>query len=245
MNSIYPRILLLSCIALGCSPGPNGNKDSADASQANTGGASHAGTGGHSTGGAGGAAGTGAKGSSGTGGVAVPDAGPKLPTPPPEMPRKLGPADGVYCQSDTIEFPFPTCPVGKRCCPNASGTDPDYPVCSPDSEKCAPCAEGDCAQLRCDGPEDCAGGQFCCYASQGMCKNNPECVPVLGAEMSSWSTVECRTRCVGNDRDDDHGAVVCKDDHDCPGKYLAGRCRPLPPGQLLPNGIKICFGGAN
>jgi hypothetical protein len=238
MNLAFSRFSFLSylalCTALGCSSGSNGAKDGGDASKASTGGAPSAGSGTGSSGSGG--AGTG--GSSGTGG----GAGPKLPTPPPESPRDLGPADGTYCQTASNTIPITTCPVGMRCCPNASAANPDYPICSPGGEKCAPCRDSDCAQLRCDGPEDCAGGQFCCYDAEGLCELSPDCVPAPGAETASWSTVECRARCSQDPNDRESGAVVCKDDHDCPGKYAAGRCRPLPVGEVLPNGIKICFG---
>jgi hypothetical protein len=112
----------------------------------------------------------------------------------------------------------------------------------PDAGKCRPCDKVTCAQLLCDGPEDCSAGLFCCY-SRRTCGGNPDdctaAAPVF--EDSEWMNVGCQARCVGDQRDRDHGAVVCKDDRDCPGRYVVGRCRPLMSGQL-PYGIKICSG---
>ena len=181
-------------------------------------------------------------GKSGAGaGVGGSGAGGRLSTPPPEMPRGLGAPDGVYCESD-FKPPPETCAAGSRCCPNDEGGEHQQ-VCTKDA-KCPACDGVTCAQLTCDGPEDCSGGQFCCYSEDGFCKNNPDtCVPADPAfGTSSWISVECKARCVGDQSDPDHGIVVCKDDHDCPGKYKAGRCQDLNT-HLIPNGIKVCSGG--
>lgn len=164
------------------------------------------------------------------------------PTPPPEMPRALGPPDGIYCES-AFDPPPETCSAGSRCCPNGPGGDHEQ-VCIADAAPCPTCDTQDCGQLLCDGPEDCSAGQFCCYAKRGFCGNNPEdCTPEYPAfEDSSWISVDCRARCVGDLSDPDHGVVVCQDDRDCPGPYAAGRCQPIGVGQLLPFGIKVCSG---
>lgn len=168
-------------------------------------------------------------------------AGSRELTPPPEMPRELDGPDGIYCQSNFNDPPAQTCAAGSRCCPGTSASaSENLEVCVADGGKCRPCASVTCAQLLCDGPEDCSGGTFCCY-SRRTCKGKSEdCTAEAPAfEAAAFMTVECKARCVGNQRDPDHGAVVCKDDRDCPGRYVAGRCRPLMAG-MLPYGIKIC-----
>jgi hypothetical protein len=163
------------------------------------------------------------------------------PTPQPEMPRQLGKPDGIYCESQFNHPAAETCAAGSRCCPGVSTTE-DRQVCIADQGKCPACDAVTCAQLLCDGPEDCASGQFCCY-SRRTCSGNPDdCTPKNEAfKDSTWMTVACQARCVDNQRDPDHGAVVCKDDHDCPGPYVAGRCQSQPAVEL-PYGLKVCSG---
>jgi hypothetical protein len=211
---------LLASLGLGCGADSNGAKQPAS------------GTGG---GGASAAAGTG--GGGGTKAGAGGSAGSRAPTPPPEMPRQLGKPDGIYCESQFNDPPAETCSAGSRCCPGDSVTNKD-PVCIADRGKCPVCDSVTCAQLLCDGPEDCSAGLFCCY-SRDTCKAE-DCTPKNSAFVdSNFMNVECRARCVDNQRDPDHGAVVCKDDHDCPGPYVAGRCKSLPPTEL-PYGLKFC-----
>lgn len=172
----------------------------------------------------------------GTGG----SAGSDEPTPQPEMPRELGPADGIYCES-AFDPPPETCAVGSRCCPNGLGGDREE-VCIADDQLCPACETVTCGQLRCDGPEDCPSALFCCYAMEGSCKDNADCTADNPAtEDSSWTSTECQARCVPDLRDPDHGMVACKDDRDCPGPYVAGRCRALQSAEL-PFGLKVCYG---
>jgi hypothetical protein len=77
---------------------------------------------------------------------------------------------------------------------------------------------------------------------EGSCKDNADCTAASAAtEDSSWTSTECQARCVDDQRDPDHGMVVCKDDRDCPGPYVAGRCRALEVSEL-PFGLKVCYG---
>ena len=182
----------------------------------------------------------GRSGASGSAGAAG-SAGSKEPTPPPEMPRDLGPKDGIHCESALNNPPPETCSAGSRCCPNGPGGE-HAQVCIAGGEQCPACDAVTCGQLLCDGPEDCPGAQFCCYAMEGSCKSNADCAPAdPAAQDSSWISVECQERCVPDLRDPDHGMVACKDDRDCPGPFMAGRCRPLDSAEL-PFGIKVCFG---
>lgn len=247
--------LVMSCsllvwLALSC--GDNGDGDgSAGAGTSGggtsaTGGASASGdggggasaTGGISASGRGGGGGSATSGQGGGGEAAAGaggTAGNQEPTPPPEMPRELGPPDGIYCES-TIDPPAETCSAGSRCCPNGLGGTIDQ-VCV-DGPQCPPCVGTSCGELVCDGPEDCAGGAFCCAATSSCARNPDTCVPA-GNENPEWRSTECRMRCVGDRRDPDHGTVVCKDDRDCPGPYVAGRCQPLD-ASGIPFGLKAC-----
>jgi len=241
MTYAYTRLMLCLlpawlglALALGCGSKEDRNDGSSGATGAGTGGATAGASGGS------GASSSGRGGSAGGGAGAAGAAGTKETTPPPEMPRELGPADGIYCESDFNRPPSQTCPAGSRCCPfGEMDTDP----CVPDAGKCQACGHTTCGQLLCDGPEDCSGGQFCCYADRGFCKDNSaDCTPEYpNAEESDWTSVDCRERCVGDQHDLDYGIVVCKDDRDCPGPYVEGRCKPL---ELfaLPHGLKVCSG---
>lgn len=225
--------LLLAWLGLGCGDDSNGAEQPSGSGGSATGG-----------GGASAIAGMSASGQGGSGGTmaaAGGSAGSKQPTPPPEMPRELGEPDGIYCESDFNDPLVETCSAGSRCCPGDSALE-DEQVCIADRGKCPPCDALTCAQLLCDGPEDCSAGQFCCY-SRSICRGKPEdCTAESPAfEDSDWMNVDCQARCVGDQRDPDHGAVVCQDDRDCPGPYVAGRCQSLMAGQL-PYGIKICSG---
>lgn len=181
-----------------------------------------------------------AQSSGGKGGAAAVGGGSLAPSPPPEMPRELGAADGVLCKSDLNRPPTKTCEVGARCCPNDEGGRHEE-VCTTDA-KCPACDGVNCAQLLCDGPEDCSGGLYCCYIMAGSCEQNPDtCTAAAPSfEGSTWATVECKARCVTGGRE--FGQVVCKDDRDCPGPYKAGRCQELNISDP-PNGLKICSGG--
>lgn len=232
-HGLLTTVLLLS---LGCG-------DDADSSDPTAGAGGSSGTGGSLHDGGGGVAGdrdaSGGSGSSGDGGMSGTGGG--EPTPPPEMPRDLGPADGIYCESHYVPPPE-TCDVGEKCCPNSSTKVVE--VCVPGGDLCPGCQGNECGQMLCDGPEDCGGEQFCCFAERGFCRNNSEvCIPAYpSSEESSWMTVECRSRCVGEPFDPDHGIVVCKDDRDCPGPLVTGRCKPLLDNSVIPNGIQICSG---
>ena len=215
---------LVALVAQGCGDGKGSNEATSGAGSSAV----------SASGGRGGAAET--KGGAGAGG----SAGSRAPTPPPAMPRALGPADGILCQS-TFDPPPQTCSAGSRCCPNGLGSRRED-VCFDGGEKCPACEAPDCGELLCDGPEDCPSAQFCCWSKDGFCRSNADCTPGAPTfEQSSWTSTECQTRCVGDQRDPDHGAVVCKDDRDCPGPYMAGRCRPLNSSEL-PFGIKVCSG---
>jgi hypothetical protein len=214
---------LLAGLVLGCGDKDGGNEQSDGASGSVAGGSDASGQGG----GAGTTAGAGGSGGS------------KEQTPPPEMPRELGPPDGIHCES-AFDPPSETCPAGSRCCPNDTGGDHEQ-VCIPDGGKCPACDSFTCGQLLCDGPEDCSAGQFCCFAKKGFCYNYEDCVSEYPDDDSLWISVDCRARCVGDQRDPDHGMVVCKDDRDCPGRYVAGRCQELNTGRL-PYGLKACSG---
>jgi hypothetical protein len=226
---------LLGSLASGCGDSGDGDKPSNGAAGSTASGSGGSGTGGSGT------SGTSASGQGGGGGTmagASGSAGSQEQTPPPEMPRELGPPDGIYCES-AFDPPPETCSAGSRCCPNDVGGEHEQ-VCIADGGKCPPCDAVTCGQLLCDGPEDCSAGQFCCYANQGSCKSNPE--DCTGFQNSYWMVVECQARCVGDQGDPEHGIVVCKDDRDCPGRYVRGRCQPLDTGQL-PYGLKVCSGG--
>ncbi|MBN1656333.1 MAG: hypothetical protein JXA30_21365 [Deltaproteobacteria bacterium] len=236
---------LLALLVLGCGDKDDGNKEPKGVAGSAADGDGESGSSGMSASGQGGggdSATPGQGGGSGTTAGASGSAGSKEQTPPPEMPRELGPPDGIYCRSAFGKPPSETCSAGSRCCPNDAGGNHEQ-VCIADGGKCPVCDAVTCGQLLCDGPEDCSAGQFCCYANQGMCEFNPEdCTPEdSSAEDSYWIVVECQARCVGDQRDPDHGMVVCKDDRDCPGPYVAGRCRELNTGQL-PYGLKACYG---
>jgi hypothetical protein len=235
--------VLLTCvgIGLGCGDKDKKGSDAAVSGKSGTAGAvSDSGqSGGGKAGSSAGSAGM-TQSTAGTSGTGASSVGGSQSTPPPEMPRMLGPADGVYCESD-VKPPPKTCAVGSRCCPNDEGGT-HQEVCTTDA-KCPACDGVTCGQLLCDGPEDCSAGQFCCYSKNGSCKNNAQCTPANTAfESSVWINVECRARCVSDQRDPDHGIAVCKDDRDCPGKYKAGRCQPMNLGDP-PNGLKVCSGG--
>lgn len=171
---------------------------------------------------------------------ATPATPPLTPTPQPEMPRDLEP-DGVYCES-LFQPPAEVCPSGSRCCPNGLGGQREE-VCMPEGELCEPCGAAQCGHLDCDGPEDCGPGQFCCSSFGGFCNDEPgECSrDDSNVGQVSWITVECRDRCGSDLGDPDRGTVVCQDDRDCPGSFVAGRCEPF---QIpdLPRGLKICSG---
>jgi hypothetical protein len=232
MVSRYERFVicsLLTWLAPGCGDKGGGNEQSNGAAGSGAGAGGASGSSGMSASGQGGGAGT----TAGSGG----SAGTKEPTPPPEMPRELGPPDGIYCRSQL--GPTRTCPAGSRCCPYF---DDETDLCMIDGGKCPACDIFSCGQLLCDGPEDCPAGQFCCYAIEDSCKNDSDCTAKSPAfEDSYWISVECQTRCVSNQRDPDHGMVVCKDDRDCPGPYEAGQCLQYSVG-VLPYGLKICSG---
>jgi hypothetical protein len=224
--------LLLAWLGLGCGDDSNGTEQPR-------------GSGGSATGGGGasviaGMSGSGQGGSGGTMAAAGGSAGSKAPTPPPAMPRELGPPDGIYCQS-AFDPPPETCSAGSRCCPNGLGSRREE-VCIADGQLCPECDVVTCGQLLCDGPEDCPSAQFCCYAKQGSCSNNADCTPASPTDEDSfWTSTECQARCVPDLRDPDHGMVACKDDRDCPGPYIAGQCRPLNISEL-PFGINVCYG---
>jgi hypothetical protein len=226
---------LLAGLGLGC--GDDGNGENGAAGSGTGGGAvsgTGSDTGGGGTSGSSGMSASGQGGGAGLTGGAGGSAGSREQTPPPEMPRDLGPADGIYCQSLVGGPPSQMCPAGSRCCPSR---DRDADPCVLDGGQCPACDAVTCGQLLCDGPEDCSTGQFCCYANRGSCSNNDDCT---GRENSYWMVVDCRARCVSDQRDPDHGMVACKDDRDCPGPYVVGRCRELRTGQL-PFGIKVCY----
>ncbi|MBN1652580.1 MAG: hypothetical protein JXA30_02270 [Deltaproteobacteria bacterium] len=241
-NRLVMFCLLLAWLALGCGDKDGGKKEPNSVAGSAAAGGGESGSSGMSAsgqGGGGGSATSGQGGGAGTTAGASGSAGSKEQTPPPENPRELGPPDGIYCESDFEEPPRRTCPAGSRCCPyGEDDTDP----CILDGGTCHPCAHVTCGQLLCDGPEDCSSGQFCCYANQGSCKYNSDCTPADPvADDAYWMVVECQERCVGDQRDPDHGMVVCKDDRDCPGPYVAGRCRDLDV-HRIPHGLKACFG---
>jgi hypothetical protein len=240
---------LLALLGVGCGDDASDEPAGAGAAGSDTGGVggSDAGSSGASASGGSGGSTTmsGAGGSAGSGGSAATGgaggaAGSQEPTPPPEMPRELGPADGIYCES-AFDPPPETCSVGSRCCPNGLGSDREE-VCIEGDQLCPACDTVTCGQLRCDGPEDCPSAQFCCYAMEGSCKDNADCTaadPVN--DDSSWTSTECQARCVSDLRDPDHGMVACKDDRDCPGPLVAGSCRALGSAEL-PFGLKVCYG---
>lgn len=229
---------VLVWLGSGCGDDGSGNEQPNGAAGSATGGGGASADAGTSTSGEGGG-GAAATSGQGGGGTTGGSAGAQEQTPPPEMPRELGPPDGIYCES-AFDPPTETCPAGSRCCPNGLGGRIEQ-VCV-DGSQCPACDGTSCGELLCDGPEDCGGGEFCCYTRHGICRNSPEaCVPANTlAEEASWRSVECRARCVGDQDDPDHGTVVCQDDRDCPGPYVAGRCRPLDV-SAVPFGLKACL----
>lgn len=87
-------------------------------------------------------------------------------------------AGTVACGTATAPM---TCSLpDEACCEFAPGAGTDY---------CYPAQGGVCeggAPMRCDGPEDCIGGESCCYSSTSAgssCTETPTCAPGGGQIM--------------------------------------------------------------
>ncbi len=120
--------------------------------------------------------------------------------------------DGVVCGGMT-------CSVGQSCCVMASGTMTTSTSCIASGGNCT-----GGAVLACDGPEDCAGAQFCC----GTIAFTGGLDPDAGAPMFNGGNSTCQAACDAN-LTPGSGATpttvktrLCKVDSDCTGLSIAG-----------------------